>query len=257
MITVSHNGGFFSCCNIRFQEIVEFYKNHKILPKVDSSAQFAWYKTESLADITYNYFQDESQIHIDFHETDVTFHHEQQFSDYKTLPLQKFSPIIKKYFSPSNNILSKIDFLKEKYSLDFDNICVLFFRGNDKQQETKLSSYDDYIPIAQKILIENPSIRFLIQSDETGFIEKMSSVFKNNIIFKDEIRHITKCNNTVDRLIRNKIDIFSQFYLAITIIMAKCKYVVCGSGNCSLFIVLYRGNCENLYQNLNNAWIQN
>lgn len=52
--------------------------------------------------------------------------------------------------------------------------------------------------------------------------------------------------------------LFSKYYLAITIIMSKCKYVICGSGsgNCSLWIALYRKNCKKMYQNLSNEWLK-
>ena len=30
--------------------------------------------------------------------------------------------------------------------------------------------------------------------------------------------------------------------------MSKCKYVICNTGNCSLWIALYRGNTDNFYQ---------
>ena len=36
--------------------------------------------------------------------------------------------------------------------------------------------------------------------------------------------------------------------LAITIIMSKCKYIVCTTGNCSIWIMLYRGNVDNIFQ---------
>jgi hypothetical protein len=67
---------------------------------------------------------------------------------------------------------------------------------------------------------------------------------------------MNKCNDTVDRKMRENIGFYSQFYLAITILMSKCKYIVCGSGNCSLFIVLYRGNSSNVIQFRNNVWIE-
>jgi len=49
--------------------------------------------------------------------------------------------------------------------------------------------------------------------------------------------------------------IFSKYYLAITIIMAKCNYIVCSSGNCSIWTMFYRGNAENVFQNLNGEWV--
>ena len=54
---------------------------------------------------------------------------------------------------------------------------------------------------------------------------------------------------------KNKNYDFSKYYLAITLIMSKCKYIICGSGNCSMWIMLYRGNNNNVYQNLNNKWL--
>ncbi len=37
--------------------------------------------------------------------------------------------------------------------------------------------------------------------------------------------------------------------------MSKSKYVICGSGNCSIWIMLYRGNNKNCVQYLNGEWI--
>jgi hypothetical protein len=103
---------------------------------------------------------------------------------------------------------------------------------------------------------ENPDIRFLIQSDETGFIERMTKLFpQNSFYMKDEIRHMGKCDSTVDIKMRTDIQKFSKFYMAITIIMSKCKYIICGSGNCSIWIMFYRGNANNVYQNFNGRWI--
>ena len=76
----------------------------------------------------------------------------------------------------------------------------------------------------------------------------------NSFYFKDEIRHMKKCNNSVDKLIAYDNFNFSKKYLAITFIMSKCKYIICGSGNCSIWIMLFRGNSLNLFQNLNGEW---
>ena len=84
----------------------------------------------------------------------------------------------------------------------------------------------------------------------------MLNKYPNNSFFlKDEIRHMKKCNKTVDKTMKNKIFLFSKYYLAITIIMSKCKYIICGSGNCSIWIMLYRNNSNNVYQNLDRKWL--
>jgi hypothetical protein len=47
VLTVTHNSGFFSCCCVRLESIVNFYNKNKKLPdKVDSTQQFARYKTD-------------------------------------------------------------------------------------------------------------------------------------------------------------------------------------------------------------------
>jgi hypothetical protein len=71
---------------------------------------------------------------------------------------------------------------------------------------------------------------------------------------KNEIRTINKSNTTVDIVFKHLNNQYSKYYLAITIIMSKCKYIICGSGNCSIWIIFYRENANNVYQNLNNNW---
>jgi hypothetical protein len=153
-------------------------------------------------------------------------------------------------------IMDIITNMEKKYSIDYKNICVLFYRGNDKNTETKICGYNEYINIAKQILHKCPQIQFLIQSDETEFITKIMSIFPNNsFYFNDEIRHMNKCNSTVDKCMKLENYKYSKYYLAITLIMSKCKYIICGSGNCSIWIMLYRENNNNVYQNLNGKWL--
>jgi hypothetical protein len=254
-----HNAGFFSCCSVKLHMIVSYINNNLKLPNlVDSSNSFDWYKKNlETKDITYEYFEHYDNI------TDMTvnypikYNHDYQFFNYSHIDYNNIIPIIKKYFSPSKEILNIIEKIELKYKLNYNNICVLFFRGNDKVTETELPNYNDYLIYINIILKNNPDILFLIQSDETEFIEFISEKFpKNSFYFKDEIRHMKRKISTVDYN-KDRIDEFSKNYLAITIIMSKCKYIICGSGNCSIWIMFYRGNNENVYQFLNNRWIIN
>ena len=249
MIKVTHNSGFFSCCSVILDNIVQFINNHHNLPIVDSSEQFKWYKIKP-GDITYDYFEkNDTNIPI----THIKYYHGHQFWDYSRLDYN-IIPLIKKYFSPSLQIINIMNDIEKKYNLDYENICVLFYRGNDKNSETKICSYDEYIQYANEVLEKNPNITFLIQSDETEFIETMTR-FPNSFYFKDEIRHMNKCNKTVDKVFKEQNNLYSKYYLGITILMSKCKYIICGSGNCSIWIMFYRGNCKNVYQYLKDRFI--
>lgn len=60
MIKITHNAGFFSCCAIRLNKIVDFINLNKRLPDVvDSSQQFKLYKKQDMCnkDITFDYFE--------------------------------------------------------------------------------------------------------------------------------------------------------------------------------------------------------
>lgn len=256
-LIVKHNAGFFSCCSVRLHMIIEFFNAHQRLPaSVDSSAQFRWYKVlPNGPDITFQYFQLASNGNIHYTKM-VNYIHDYQYINYFTLDYEAITPFITKYFSPSDTICAMMAEIQNKYAIDYENTCALFYRGNDKCTETKLGDYSGYITYGKVCLQKNPLVRFLIQSDETEFIARMLQEFPNNSFFmKDEIRHMPRCINTVDRVMKRQIDIYSKKYLAITIIMSKCKYVICGSGNCSIWIMLYRGNANNVCQYLKDRWL--
>ena len=201
MIKIKHNAGFFSCCSVRLQEIVKFINSNKRLPdNVDSSEQFSWYKKNPNEDITFDYFEnyenvpDVNIIHpIDY----MTAH---QHKNYANLDYKCITQLIKKYFSPSAEINEIINNIEKKYNLLYENICVLFYRGNDKNRETIKCSYDEYLIYVNQLLQKNPKLVFLVQSDETEFIEFITNKFPNNsFYFNDEIRHMKKCDDTVDK----------------------------------------------------------
>jgi hypothetical protein len=216
----------------------------------------------TIRDITFDYFEnyenyENNKKKLPFLKK-VDYYENYQYLNYYNLDYEAITPFIKKYFTPSSEITTMITQLEQKYDINnicYENICVLFYRGNDKNTETQICGYDEYIVFAKQILDKNKNIQFLIQSDETEFIEKMLALFpKNSFYFKDETRHMKKFNSTVDKLMRNNIDVYSKYYLAITIIMSKCKYIICGSGNCSIWIMLYRENSNNVFQNCNGEW---
>jgi hypothetical protein len=255
-----HNYGFFSCCSVRLQIIVEYLNYNKILPDiVDTSKSFNWYKTKGDDDVTFDYFEDYTKIkNVVKCDDTINFCHDDQYNNYSKLDYKNLEPLIEKYFTPTLEIKEIIKNMEKKYELDYKNTCVLFYRGNDKNRETQICDYSEYISYAKDILESNPSIKFLIQSDETEFIETIRFLFpENSFYFNDEIRHMKRCDDTVDKCMRDNIDLFSKYYLAITIIMSKCEYVVCGSGNCSLWIMFYRGNSKNIIQNLSGEWLVN
>jgi len=258
-VYVDHNAGFFSNCSVRLHYIVEYInKFKKFPPNVDTSRQFSWHKNREhkRKDITFDYFEHYDKIKIDIpNNLPIDYHWGKQHGIYKDLDYEKITPVIEKYFSPNDEIKEKISELEKKYEIDYNNICVLFYRGNCKEREEPPPPWDTYELEVDKILKKEPNIRFLIQSDETGFIEHFSKKYPNHVIFNDEIRHMQKRNCTVDEAIGNNY-YFSKYFLSIVIIISKCKYIFCGSGNCSIWMLHYRGNSRGLFQFLRDRWYE-
>jgi hypothetical protein len=224
-----------------------------------SRLNYTLYKKENEQnkDILSEYFEDyNNEIEINYQQN-VDYVETYQYNKYKNLDYNNIVPFVRKYFRPSQQINKIISDIEKKYNInDYLNICVLFYRGNDKATETKTSKYDDIVIKAKRILSKHPTIQFLIQSDETEFIERMTKEFPtNSFYFKNEIRHINKQMTSVDLINENDTNReFSKYYLAIMIIMSKCKYVICGStGNCSIWITFFRENANNVVQYLRNG----
>ncbi len=249
-LTTQHDGGFFSCCSVRLHFLIEFFNKYKSIPGTYVTKKyFECNKRDPEEDLTFHYFK-----HYDYNNEpieytkDIEFKEWFQYKIFNTLDLEGLKPFIIKYFTPTDVILDLQRLIEKKYKLDFDNICVLFYRGNDKATEMDLPPIDFYIEYGNQMLEKNPNIKFLIQSDETNFINQMKEEFPNNVVFYDEIRHMYKKNSTVNVVFKETNYEYSLLYYAITLIMSKCKYIICNAGNCSLWIVFYRGNCDNIVQ---------
>jgi hypothetical protein len=258
-ITQHPGQGFFSCCTIHLQRILDYFNQYHQLPrKVDSSQQFLFYKTPQNwnEDIKHEYFAEptsdplgQSIIYNDEPVKTTNLPQEEQYSDYRFLNYVPLAPFLQRYFSPSLEIQELTENIQSKYEIDCSHTCVLFYRGNDKATEVSLPSYEQYIEAAQRIQRLQPNIRFLVQSDETEFLDRMAATFPNNhVIFYDEIRHIPKSLTTVDKTFRYQNPVMSKLFVAITFIMSKCEYVICNSGNCSFWLVLFRGHCQQVVQ---------
>jgi hypothetical protein len=183
-------------------------------------------------------------------ELDYTFLDNDLFNkSYKNINFDILKPFIERFFSPSNNILNIIEHIEKKYNIDYDNTCCVFFRGLDKGRENIIPTYDDIITKVKEVTKDVKNLRFLIQSDETEFLDYSKSIFENHIIFKEEIRHVNKCDGIVENQCNKKDNYkYSCLFLAIVIIMSKCKYLIFNSSNVSLWITLFRGHTKNVYQ---------
>ena len=85
-IVITHNAGFFSCCSVKLNKIVDFINvNEKTPDAVDSSQQFEWYKTNKDEDITYDYFEHYNNIKNIEIECPINYHWDHQYLNYSDI----------------------------------------------------------------------------------------------------------------------------------------------------------------------------
>ena len=253
LIIPRHEAGFFSSCSIQLEKIVQFFnKNKRCAESVDRSKQFEWYKP---ADTPVEIYFEPVSSPIRYGRW-IHYEHYYQFLNYKTIDLKSLQPFIRKFFTPSKEIGEIVTRIEQSYKIDYEKTFVVFYRGNDKVTETHLGSYDDFVARARRVQEAYPEWRCLIQSDETEFIERMLKEFPTAFYFKDEIRHIPASpTQTVDKVFSEGNFQFSKNFLAITLIMSKAAHVICGTGNCSLWIALYRGGTSGFDQFFDKGWV--
>lgn len=256
-LIITHNAGFFSCAGVRLSEIYKFYIKNKTLPSVDSSRQWNDYKDDLTIDITYKFFKKEKNKDIEFVPFQLIKECENitQFFDYQYLNYEKIKFFIDEYFSPSEEILQIKNFLLKKYDLDLNNTITIFYRGNDKNVETNVPSYDEMLLKLREVKNKYPDHKILVQTDELEFSQFIKDNFNDCILF-EESKMMSK-NTTYGRgSIQYTLGFgekvkYGQLFLAITLIMSESSKIILPSGNIAMWICLFRGNAKNVYQHIN------
>lgn len=253
-LELSHpHGGLFSCCSVKLTSIIEFYKINLIEPIINYDNLFSKYAVGNLNNI----FFECSNLQPTLNYNDIfDFNVNTQFNEYKNIEFNKANKWIQKYFSPSQTIKDRINYFYQIYpKFKSNNICSIFYRGNDKITEIPIPSYNQFIDKAKILKKQESNIIFHIQTDELEFQQEFSAIFPNSFFCKEIPminRSMTSVSDTIPKIHRLK---FAIDFLSIVYILSKSKYLITHSGNCGLWAVLLRGNYENVHQNLLNHWI--
>jgi hypothetical protein len=250
VLVVIHDAGFFSCSTIRLRNIINYYNESGVLPKVDSSRQWNNYKDDpSYSDITNLLFKTKD---TEINKQNIIFSFdeevEDQFSDYKKINYTDVNFFVDKYFSPSDNIEENIKFFIDKYNIDIDNTISIYYRGNNKGREIHLPPHQKMIDKLKEIKLENPNHRILLQTDEVEFCEKVLSEYPDSIVIK-ELKQINNCDNDVHSVtpLGERFDLGKNLLSAIMLISRTSKIIV-NTGNIGMWVCLFRGNSNNINQ---------
>jgi hypothetical protein len=97
-----------------------------------------------------------------------------------------------------------------------------------------------------------PNHVLLVQSDEFEFYESVFNVFPDSIYFKE----VFKMNRNDNSAVQYSIPLGQRtnqaiIFLSIMKILSKSSKVIINSGNIGMWICLFRGNFDGVYQYLN------
>jgi hypothetical protein len=262
-LVITHNAGFFSCCTIALQDIVIMSRALGKLPdEVDRHNQYGWYKNEPMQSLIGHFFA-ESDKDIDCKEWfELTSEQKElQYTDYRNLNMGKCIEFRDKYFAPSEYILEKVAFLEEKYSIDYDNTIGVLYRGNDKNRECHIASYNDFIQRAHDVndsLMKMKGLidkKYIVAPDETEFLNAFKYAHPSAICM-DETTHMPKKDSAVflEMPYSERAEQAANFF-ATLIILSKCRKLISHSGNISMWAVIYRGHTEGLSQWRDGVWL--
>jgi len=256
--------GFFSCSNMRFHNLIYFWNKHRTVPVlIDDSDLFKLYKPllREKENIANDFFTTCEEITIDSSGTVEILNGttEDQFSPFSCLRFDDTQPFVKRYFTPSQRIMDLQSALLTKYEINPPTTCAIYYRGTDKCTETKLGSFDVYAAKMSELLLINPDIQFIFQSDSYPFLEYMfeytdtHKIQNNIIVFEENVTTNTEYGVHFMRQGEKAYEDISHLFASI-VLMAQCKYIICSSSNVSLWMMYYRGHANNVHQLLNNQW---
>lgn len=269
-LIISHpSAGFFSCCSVKLNAIVEFANLHRSLPKnINGTGLFTLYKLREQLnqDITHVFFKHPSEYELPRSiVSKINYNHGHQFVPYSQLDYKHVLPVVQKFFEPSAQIIALVPHFENKYGIDASNCIAVYYRGTDKITETALDSFDSYYAKLNELLShsDNRGCKILLQSDVAQFFDYMKAKFRDsphsaNLVIMYEIAptrsrvmgtHIARSGHPI-----NHSDI--KHLLAAVLLISKCKHVICSSGNVSLWIMMYRGHSANVHQSLNLKWLE-
>ena len=171
---------------------------------------------------------------------------------YKNFKIEKINLFIKRYFTLSNFIYNLITETEKKYEINYNNTISVCYRGNDKSTETNIANYDDFFIKCDDINKKNKNCKFFLQTDELEFLKNFYKIFPNTFHL-EEIPVISKTQNMAvhNTIQQDDKPMFACNILKSIYMLSKSKHVITHTGNCSMWIYLFRNNPKNFHQYIN------
>lgn len=247
-------GGMFSWCSTKLDNVSHYHRVYNELPEIiDGVHAFGQYKRKEDAkkDITEHFFEESNELFTFVGKSN--FHFNMQFSEYKNLDFSSYLPFVNKYYNPSELIRNKINELEKKYKIDYKKTILVYYRGKDKVSETHIASQEIFFKKISECLENNPEFNIVCLTDEITFEQRLLDIYKEKVTIVSEVSE--NMYDSDNRKLNARNYVHGLYLVASVFMLQKCNTIICGSGNVSLWMILFRGNCNNVHQNLRLKWL--
>lgn len=223
--------------------------SHGIVPdKISYAMGFKRFKSDPNRDIFPDFYQINPSIPVQLLKT-VTLPDENR-KQFDLYDFEYYNQVISRFFNPSEIIDNRMNILLDKYKINPSETIAVLYRGTDKYTEVRLGSPQAYLQVVQQILQQTNAKKVLVQTDQTQVLNFFKQELGDLVVYFEETPSTTgkDAMNTVMEKEGNDTMDWMQWFDAALRCVSKCAYVVNHTGNCGLWMNLYRGNINNVFQ---------
>lgn len=252
-LRLRHRAGFFSICSTLLDSILDLHRCGIVAEQVDCSSSFVDFRgAGDDVDLYQRLFRADptAQLHADQvpRFRPVGHHH----LHYRDLDFPAVAPYLRRYFQPSDATEAMHDALLARRGLDPTRLIGLCWRGTDKHREVPPTDVSAYIALADRLLATDPTLRVLVQTDQVQARDAVVAHFGERCVFFEEMPvtdgAVVMHRLDLERLYGMPREDFARTLLASVLAVASCRHLITHTGNVGLWLALFRGSAENLYQ---------
>jgi len=174
-----------------------------------------------------------------------------QHRRYALNKLELLVPFLEHWFTPSKEVQHISLRLKAKYKINLEQTIAVVYRGTDKYTEVQVSDVQSYLDLARHLLKKHSDHRLVIQTDQLQVRDLFLQKFGERCVAFNEMPvnsgAIAVHSMNEHELGMSKLD-FAKTFLAVSTLLSKSHVLVNHTGNTGLWLSLYRGHTQNMFQ---------
>ena len=241
------DAGFFSLCSTSLLDLSQIGSD---VHEVKSRRLFRDYSSTSSisSDPWSTFFKQPNTGEFDLPKDRSPFTELHHHSEYREVNLASYSPFVKMYFSPSEQVLDRCAYFIQSYGLDLSTTIAVNIRGTDKHTEVEPPPISTYLGLAEEALSRQPDGRILLVTDQRQYLDVFLGTFKSSVVFFDELP-TTLGDFAIHKLLeKSEREDFGINFLATVLLISQSSQVITHTGNGALWTSLFRGGTKGLTQ---------